>query len=240
MQRFAPALAILLAAAMAQAEAIMGHRLRLPAVALALLLIAGGRVALADDPASAVPDPTVQAQSQALVDRTAYGRDAFRVDAAGTIIHIQSGMACPHSSALLRLGRLEISTQVPIGDDVTCDYFAPDGGKTTIFATRRGATTRAFYFTDILAAIRQKYPDARPTTGPMVASLPELGKPLAAAFTITKNGRPYVTSVWVSEERDWLIEVRATYPPEPRHDPELLASMYVIAVQKSIHDARPK
>jgi len=42
--------------------------------------------------------------------------------------------------------------------------------------------------------------------------------------------------VWISQEKDWLIEVRSAYLADSRHDPEFMAAMMSLFVQKTIHE----
>jgi hypothetical protein len=217
----------------------MSLRSSLPAAALALLLVAGRGAAFADDPAPVAPDPAAQDKSQALVDRTDHGREVFRVDAAGTIIHIQSGMACPRGNELLMLDRLMVTPGVPVGDDAGCDYRTPSG-KTTIFATRRGAWTLERYAAGTFAAIRKVHPDARPIGGQISLLYPEISKPIRESFAITQNNTASITSAWIAQEGDWLILVRATYPAEPRHDPEFAAALAMMYAQLSVYRSAVK
>jgi len=70
----------------------------------------------------------------------------------------------------------------------------------------------------------------------MVAIYPGLYKPRAASFAVLYNSRPSITSVWISQEKDWLIEVRSAYLADSRHDPEFMAAMMSLFVQKTIHE----
>ena len=218
----------------------MSSRSPLLAVAFALLLVTGGGAA-ADQPANNPPaaDPVAQAKSQALIDSTTNGRAVFRAELEGSIVHLQSGMACSRRGPLDTLARLVITPGVPLGDDVGCDYVTPTG-KLTIFATRRAAWTLEAYAAGTFAAIRKTYPDARPIGGQISVLYPEVSKPIKESFAITQDGRASITSAWIAQEGDWLILVRATYPAEPRHDPEFLAAMAMLWAQLSVHRSAVK
>jgi hypothetical protein len=217
----------------------MKYRSPLPAVALALLLVAGSRAALADDPAPA-PDPAAQAKSQALIDRTPSGASVFRVDLDyGTVIHIQSGMMCPRGQPAMALDRLVIEPGVALGDDVACNYVGPSG-KTTVFATRHGSQTLEAYAADTFAAIRRIHPDARPIGGQESLLSPQISPPIKESFAIAQNGSAFITSAWIAQEGNWLILVRATYPAEQRHDLEFIAAALMMIAQGTIHQSAAK
>ena len=215
----------------------MSLRSSLPAIALALLLIAGRGMALANDPA---PDPAAQAKSLALIDRTPNGASVFRVDLDyGTVIHIQSGMMCPRGQPLMALDRLVIEPGVALGDDVACDYVGPSG-KTTVLATRRGSQTLEAYAADTFVAIRRIHPDARPIGGQESLLSPQISPPIKESFAIAQNGSASITSAWIAQEGNWLILVRATYPAEQRHDPEFIAAALMMIAQGTIHQSAAK
>ncbi len=133
----------------------------------------------------------------------------------------------------MRLSGLFIGPFGAVGDDVGCDYVVPDG-KTTVVATRHGTRTLQAAAVELDHAIKLTFPDAKPVGGPMIASYPGQQTPLAGSWSCTFNGKPSITSAWLAQVGDWLIEVRATYPATERHDHELLASMAVINAQMSI------
>jgi hypothetical protein len=183
---------------------------------------------------AAAPDDAGQpATTQQLIQALQGGSTVFRADPHGAAIHLQSGMVCVPGAQQMRLSRLFVGPTGAIGDDVGCDYVMPDG-KTTVFATRLGTRTLQAATVDVARAIKLTFPDAQQISGPMVASYPGLQTPIAGSWSCTFNGKPSITSVWLVQGGDWLIEVRATYPAGERHDPELLASMAVINAQMSI------
>ena len=191
-----------------------------------------------NQPSSRKVDPAAQARAQALIDSVENGKSIFRSGELGEVIHIQSGMSCSPGSQKMTLIRVVVTPATTPGDDVACDYQTA-GGKTTIFAVRIGANTLEGYAADVLSTLAKLYPDAKPTSGPMILSYPNISTPHARALAIKVDGKPYITSVWISQERGWLVVVRATYPAEPRHDPEFLAAAGSMFAQKSIHDHAP-
>jgi hypothetical protein len=75
----------------------------------------------------------------------------------------------------------------------------------------------------------------------MTATHPDIAEgkgPYAHGFTITRDGKLYITAVWLSLEHGWAVKVRATFPVADRHDPELLAAMSWLFAAKTIaeHD----
>ena len=201
---------------------------------IVLAILAGCASALAAAPE---PDPARQARAQAIVDETPNGAAAFRANALGAIVHIQSGMTCLLGNDAWPLARLVVTPNVPAGDDVGCDYAARDG-KITAFATRLGAQPFDGYVAGVIAAIKQVYPSAGAPEAVMILTEPGISKPHAVGFPVTIDGKRYMTSVWLAEENGWAIEVRATYPAEPRHDPESIAAGMTLLAQKTIH-AKP-
>ena len=209
----------------------------LPVLAVALLILFLSDAAATDAPPA--PDPVAQSKSQALVDRTPNGASVFRIGPDGTVIHIQSGMMCAPGQPLMALDRLVIESGVALGDDVACDYVGPSG-KTTVFATRRGSRTLEAYAADTFAAIRRIHPDARPIGGQMWLGYPGISQPIGMSFAITQNASASITSAWIAQEGNWLILVRATYPAEPRHDPEFIAAVLMMVAQRTIQQSAVK
>ena len=208
----------------------------------ALAIALGGQLCASQLHAQgAVPaDPQALAHSQALIDAVPDGVRAFMAIPSGAVVHGQSGMICVSGSDKMKLAGLLVNRSVAIGDDVGCDYVVPSG-KISVFATRlKGRDLKAFA-SGVVAAIRRTYPDAKSTAGPLVASYPEFIDPIAESFVVAFQGRPAVTSVWIAQEGDWVIEERATYPADARHDPELFASLQIIQARRSIryHSANP-
>ena len=172
---------------------------------------------------------------QGMIQSLEHGEQVFRPGAPGSVVHIQSGMICVPGKDQIHLIRLLIGPVAQLGDDAGCDY-AMSTGKTTVYATRLHGLTEQSQEPAIIAALKAAFPDTKPIAGPMVAIYPGLNKPHAASFTVTYNSRPSITSVWISQEKDWLIEVRSTYLAESHHDPEFMAAMLSLSVQKSIHE----
>lgn len=173
--------------------------------------------------------------SQGLIQSIEHGAQVFRLGLLGSVVHIQSGMICVPGKEQLHLIRLVVGPIGQIGDDAGCDYVTATG-KTTVFVTRLRGLTAQSQEAGIIAALKTAFPDAKLIAGPMIALYPGLSKPHAASFSCMYNSRPSITSVWISQEKDWLIEVRSTYLAEPRHDPEFMAAMMSLFVQKTINE----
>lgn len=200
-------------------------------VALAALSL-GATVATTAAGQSQAPNPAA-AQADALIAQVPNGGQLFRATASGAVVHIQSGMVCVPGAEQMRLSKLVVGAVGRPGDDVACDYTTPTG-KTTVFATLASGQTVQQAGAAIVRALQNTFPDARPASAPLVASYPGLSDPLAASFLVTWNGRPGVTSLWVSQQGDWLVEVRATYSNQARHDAELLAAMASVNAASTI------
>lgn len=206
-------------------------RFRTTAVALHLVL-ATGTGALADS----TPRSAAQEHVQALIDSTENGALAFRTGPSGEVIHVQSGMECLPGDQAMKLTDLLVNLGAPVGDDVGCDYVTQKG-KFTISATRRRSLAFESYAADFRRTFVWTYPTARPIDGPVVMTYDDFSQPDAGAFAVEINGEPYITSVWIAKEGGWFVGVRATYPAEPRHDPEYLAALSMMWAQKSIRDS---
>jgi hypothetical protein len=207
-----------------------------------LLSLAAAPACAADAAVSPAPpppsaNPQAQARMQALIDHTPKAAAAFRADAHGRVVHIQSGLKCGPGVEPIALVGLYIAPIGAPGDDVGCDWRGGDA-KISAFVTRLGATRIADYTRDAIAALKQRYPDAGEPVPVFAVGNPALGKPTVAAFPITLQGRPYITSICVAEERGWAVKVRATYPPDMRQAALAAATICGFARQ-DIHDFAP-
>jgi hypothetical protein len=206
------------------------------ALCCAVLVIGAAAAARAQD-ASPAPAPPADrlAKAQSLILEADPKGAVFRVGDTGDVVHVQSGMTCPMGGPAMSLTKLFITAGRPPGDDVACDYVTPTG-KTTIFATRLGAQTFSSATKGVFQAMRATFPGAKPAQGPMVATYSDLSAPVSGSLGVSQGGKDLITSVWMSQEHGWLVEVRATYPADSRHDPELLAAMSLVYAQKSVHE----
>jgi hypothetical protein len=188
---------------------------------------------VAEIPGAAEPPPPSAAALVADADPTS---SVFRVDPSGGVTHIQSGMTCVLGSEKLRLTKLIIVTTAKLGDDVACDYVTP-GGKTTIFATRANGRDIRLVAFDIFRAMKVMYPKGELAEPPLVASYPGLPDPHVGSLKISGPHGNQISSAWVAQAGDWVVEVRATYPASERHDNELLAAVGSISARMSINKA---
>ena len=172
--------------------------------------------------------------AEALVADADPNSSIFRVNPAGGVIHVQSGMSCVLGSKDLSLTKLIIVSGAKPGDDVACDYATPSG-KTTIFATRLNGRNLSTVAADIFEAMKATYPNAKLIDGPLVASYPKLRDPITASIEISGPDGKLVSSAWISEDQGWIVEVRATYPATDRHDPELFAAISSVNARISIN-----
>jgi hypothetical protein len=187
-----------------------------------------GANALADPAADRTPEATAIAQAA-----DPHGA-VFRANSRG-VLHIQSGMVCVLGAAQMALTKVELMPGAKPGDDVGCEYRLPTGLIST-FATRLSGRNVKAVATDVFRDMKAAHPNGRPTASPMVATYPGLNEPIAGSLAFTENGTDLVTSAWVSEERGWLVEIRATYPATARHDSELQAAIESVSAQNAIHN----
>lgn len=197
--------------------------MRSAALGLAGCLLAGAPAALAGEAASA-PDA---------VAATPQVREAFRPVATGSVMHIQSGMTCHGGGDSLRLARVQVFGPRALGEDVGCDYSYP-GGAITVVAMRSPGLPAAALADAVVARIRTQNPGAQPASPPAIPPARTLVSPQTASFLVDAGGRPTITSVWLAVERDWVVEVRASYGAERRDEPELVAAILSLAARESI------
>ena len=181
---------------------------------------------------AAAPDPL--AHAQALIAAAANGDTAFRANSAGAVMQLQSGAVCVPGAEKMLLTGVDVFPTAPLGSDVGCEYRLQGGGLTNVFISPLGSRDYPQTIVEIIRDIVKLHPDAAPTTGPLTATLPSLEAAKAEAFTVSVDGQPCITSVWIARQGSWLITVRATYPAASRHDPELLSSFQVLNVQTAI------
>ena len=174
------------------------------------------------------------AHVQAIVAAAPNGDRAFRADAGGVVVQVQSGAVCVQGAAKMLLTKVEVFPTPPLGSDVGCEYQLQGGGLTSIFVSPLGSTNFDQAVDEIVRDIVKLHPGASLTNGPLTATLPSLEAPRAAAFAMSIDGQPSITSVWIARQGKWLITVRATYPASARHDPELLSSFQVLNIQSAI------
>lgn len=195
----------------------------------------------APPPASApAPPPAGRTRTQALIDTTANGALAFWAVSPDHVVHIQSGMSCGFGRRDKTLVRLFVSPEGKPGDKVGYDYASPDG-QVTVFAMRQGEQqTKEVQLAQVVAAISTIYPGALRIDDPVTATAAGVEEPVRAAFAISLNGTPYITSIWVGAERGWIVEARATFPSARRQDDEFLGSIYALQALHTIWRNAPQ
>lgn len=208
-------------------------------IALAL----GGAAFAAQAPVSPAPappraNPEAQARMQALIDKTPNAAAAFRADAYGAIVHIQSGMKCTNIVGEGRvLSGLYIAPLIPVGEDVGCDWHSGEV-KLSVFVTRLGATPIADYARDTVAAIRALYTVTGAERPVRAFANTAFGPPYAGGVPVTVNGKPFIASWCVAEERGWAVKVRALYPAGDSQA-EVSAGTRCSTARQDIHDFTP-
>lgn len=211
------------------------------ALAAALVLLTTASVFAAEAPPRPPPprpNAVAQARMQALIDKTANAAAAFRADAYGDIVHIQSGMKCINIMGEPRvLSGLYIASIVTPGEDVGCDWHYGDV-KISVFVTRLGATKIADYARDTATAIGALYPVTGAERPVKAFANPKLGPPFAGGYPVTVNGKAFIASWCIAEERGWAVKVRALYPVG-RTEAEISAGLRCGQARQDIHDYAP-
>lgn len=126
-----------------------------------------------------------------------------------SVRHLASGMRCDFD----RDGngsRIVLFQGLPRGEDVACDtqyeteFF-------TLYATRyTDGRTLTYALDEAEAAIRNRFPDARPAPAAVDISTAGLPEQRARHFLVTINGRPHFTSVVIAQANGWTYKVRFT------------------------------
>lgn len=160
-------------------------------------------------------------------------RQAFRPLDGGVVVHIQSGMACYLGGDSLQLASVQVFGASALGEAVGCDYSLP-GGTLTLMAMRSPGLAAPDLTAVTIARIVAAHPEAQPTEPPAVPGARSMDSPSTASLLIDSGGRPAVTSVWIAVERDWVVQVRASYAAEARDRPELIAAFLSLAARQSI------
>lgn len=180
-------------------------------LALALGLCASG-VAFADPP---TPEP--QASPGAIASGLIGDADAegvFEIVPTEHLVavrHIRSGLTCrmdPNNG-----NRLVIFPQAARGEDVACESSSDNHTTIKLYATRFSFRTNiADQVSGSVAAIQQRYPDARPFQIALRASSDGLPPSQTTHFLITEGGVQEYTRVSVAMIRGWVFKLRYTAP----------------------------
>ena len=175
-----------------------------------------------------------------------HGAEAFRPYKTGSVRHIQSGMMCPVSvsSRFMVLTSLTVTSDGPIGDDVSCQYNIL-GSHMAVHALRVPDMTAATFIAEAKRGLMAAVHSAEST----YVRAPEntaLKKIESAAFLLRVEGRSLKAIFLVTKVGDWLVEVNATYPyADPDSTPaeavasfltEAMASVWILPVALSVRD----
>lgn len=148
---------------------------------------------------------------------------------ATTMVHLESGLACPLSIDVASENRQYLLDEIiqfdAAGRDVACNFQAPGVSmKFTIFATYWPDVTQDQHLVSAVAAIYQGYTVTQEMPVSVVSLEPEDGdeaaaqlfedleEPSAGGFLISDaDGVAAKTAIWLVKTNDWHVKVRATY-----------------------------
>lgn len=215
-------------------------------MSLALFLLAPA-VALAETPASAADIAAARAEASRLIT-LAHAEGIFSNitdGATAKVRHDRSGLICEFIPGAADNGILifdQNGTPIPRGDDVGCN--TPQTGLAhTLYATRyRPAMTPREAFDEAVAAIRHRWPDARPFDGLVTdvstdrGGRPALPRTLSDHFVVPVDGEDNYTSVRIADHAGWIFMQRLTAPMEQATMGQLMAGMVWDAVLSAIVD----
>ncbi len=205
--------------------------------------------------AAAIVMAFLVATPSALADKstTGNGRDAPADEVAvftelddGTMLHEPSGLNCPPTIGDFTRNSVQVLDPEGRGRDISCDYEARfDGrlGKLTLFVTDWGADyPEAEIMQGTVAAILQRYPDAKPYDGISVTLTEEsLGfDPVRATFLVDIDGVSHVSGAWIQNRKGWSLKLRLTVPEGPWQTQMFIANASMMLVFGTItKEARP-
>ena len=192
---------------------------------LAAALLAGGS-------AAAAPAADPLRRGGLLIERAPLGELAFSVRPDGALVHLQSGMVCAQAAGDARLSGLEVYDES--GEDVGCSYVLPYG-TLSLYATRADPRPMDQRLLEAVWAMRASNAGMQPVEAPFTPSEPGVSQVQAAAFA-TRDGTA-ITAVWLAQEHDWIIKVRATYAPDSRRETERVAGDVELRAQQSVKAA---
>ncbi len=152
--------------------------------------------------------------------------------------HLASGFICPAEQGSFRLTREEAFAGLGRGNDVSCIYWASEGGVVRLHLTRFGRDVSPSAH---LKGVRTQISDTQKIIMP--APLPPLSANTAidhtAAYQIATQSalRPDVpvhTAVWIRQTGAWHVKARATYEADRAVQVGALVSALFISAERDI------
>ena len=141
-----------------------------------------------------------------------------------TVRHRTSGLIC-HFRGSPEVDRILIFPNSPRGDDVGCTTRdANIWVETTYYATRyTPMPTEAAILDDAMAAIRNRFPSARPFEGELSSASTDGVTPVSAALVVETNMGTLFTMATVEHQDGWSFKARTTGPLEKAEQVNLSA-----------------
>jgi len=132
-----------------------------------------------------------------------------------TVRHKASGLIC-HFSGSPEIDWIQIFPNSPRGDDVGCTTRDPGVWvELTYYATRyTPMPTEQAILDDASAAIRNRFPSARPFDGELSSLSTDTVAPISAAFVVDSTVGNLFTMATVEHLDGWSFKARATGPVE--------------------------
>jgi hypothetical protein len=188
---------------------------------LTTLLLAGPLSAqeATPSPPRATPEQVTAAKAEA--DRIIAAAEAGDLfvnmtgNAIPTVRHRASGLIC-HFRGSPEVDRILIFPNSTRGDDVGCTTRDPSVWvETTYYATRYNPMpTEEAILDGAMAAIRNRFPGARPFVGDLTTAHIDGVTPISAALVVDSNMGTLFTMTAVEHQNGWSFKARATGPLE--------------------------
>lgn len=146
-----------------------------------------------------------------------------------TVRHKASGLIC-HFRGAPEVNRILIFPNSPRGDDVGCTTRDPSVWvETTYYATRYSPMpTEQAILDDAMAAIRNRFPSARPFEGELSSATTPTVTPISGALVVESTIGTLFTMATVEHLDSWSFKARATGPLEKAGEVNISALMFAI------------
>lgn len=169
-------------------------------------LIVGIAIAITTPALAQAPEQDSTAAARAIIQAAGLS-DVFAPveDESVSVRHAASGLVCRFYGETRRVA---VFPNLPRGEDVAC-VDDTDTRYTTLYATRYAPPpTPEEALAIAVAAIRQRFADARPTPQTVDMQPDSLPRSRSAHFLVTINGERWITSAHVARVGDWTVKLR--------------------------------